>query len=138
MLARLLAADELPQVVVSTVDLEARRQLWLHPETAAAEAETQQPRPELDNPYLAPRNELEQEVAEIWARILGLEAVGVEDNYFDLGGNSLLATQIVSGLRDTFQVNVSLQSFFEGASVANVAAGIEVARWAKAESGPGD
>ncbi|MCP4654204.1 MAG: hypothetical protein GY856_02175, partial [bacterium] len=47
--------------------------------------------------------------------------------------NSLLATQIVSGLRDAFQVSVSLQSFFEGASVANVAAGIEMARWTGAE-----
>ncbi len=77
-LARLLAAEELPQVVVvSTVDLEARQQLWLHPEAAVDEAETQRPRPELDNPYLAPRNEIEREVAEIWVRILGLDTVGV-------------------------------------------------------------
>ncbi|WP_129677446.1 AMP-binding protein [Candidatus Chloroploca sp. Khr17] len=52
-------------------------------------------RPDLDTPFVAPRNELEQQLAVIWAELLELDKVGVEDNFFELGGDSILAMRMV-------------------------------------------
>jgi acyl carrier protein len=78
-----------------------------------------------DRPYVAPRNETEAAVAEIFARVIGLEAVGVFDNFFDLGGHSLLATQATWRLRETFGVELALRALFEAPTVAELAGVIE-------------
>ena len=57
----------------------------------------------------------------MWGELLGREQIGVYDNFFELGGHSLLATQVVSRVRDTFQVRLSLRSFFEKPTVASLA-----------------
>ena len=75
--------------------------------------------------YLAPRTPLEVDVADIFQQILGLNQVGVHDNFFDLGGHSLIATQVVSRLRKKLQVEVTLLSFFQGPTVAELAKTIE-------------
>ncbi|HEY6361689.1 MAG TPA: amino acid adenylation domain-containing protein [Vicinamibacterales bacterium] len=76
-------------------------------------------------PYVAPRNELEEQLAEIWTKVLSAERVGVHDNFFELGGNSLLATQLVFRVRDAFQVELPLFRLFEAATVAKLAVIIE-------------
>jgi|SoiMethySBSTD1v2_1073268.scaffolds.fasta_scaffold288520_2 aryl carrier-like protein len=53
-------------------------------------------RPELAEPYVAPRNERERTLAEIWGRALGLQQVGVHDHFIELGGDSMLAIQIMA------------------------------------------
>ncbi|MBW4505896.1 MAG: amino acid adenylation domain-containing protein [Scytonematopsis contorta HA4267-MV1] len=78
-------------------------------------------RPELEAVYIAPRSLLEKEMAEIWAQVLSIEKVGIHDNFFDLGGHSLLITQLLAEIRDRFKVNLSLRSLFELPTVANVA-----------------
>jgi hypothetical protein len=60
----------------------------------------EQTRPELEAVYVAPRTPIEAQLAEIWAKLLGLEKVGIHDNFFDLGGHSLLITQGASMVRD--------------------------------------
>lgn len=87
-------------------------------------------RRELLENYVAPRNPIEQEIADIWAQVLKLDRVGVDDNFFELGGYSLLAIQIVSRLRQALQVEIPLPSLFELPTVAELANRVESLRWA--------
>jgi len=79
-------------------------------------------RPELDIPFVAPRTPVETELAQIWAKVLSVEQVGIHDRFFDLGGHSLNATQVVSQVTKQFQIEVPLQSLFESPTVAEMAA----------------
>lgn len=81
----------------------------------------EQARPELPQAFVAPRTPVEQEIAEMWAEVLGLERVGVDDNFFDLGGHSLLAIQLFSRLTAAFQINLPLARLFEAPTVAELA-----------------
>ena len=67
-------------------------------------------RPELDEQYVAPRTALERVLCEIWAEGLALDRVGLRDAFVALGGNSLLATQLVSRVRDVFGLDLPLKS----------------------------
>ena len=87
-------------------------------------------RPELGKAFVAPRTPTEQVVAAIWSQILGLEQVGVHDNFFDLGGHSLSATRIISRLHAAFDLNLPLRSLFEAPTVASLATYVETMRWA--------
>jgi len=87
-------------------------------------------RPVLERAFVAPRNRIEEILAETWAKVLGLEQVGIHDNFFELGGHSLLATQVVARLRDAFQVELPLRIVFECPTIAELA---ETIRGAGAE-----
>jgi amino acid adenylation domain-containing protein len=63
--------------------------------------------------FVAPRSETEKRVAAMWGDVLRREEIGIYDNFFDLGGNSLLATQVVSRVRDVFQQEFPVRSLFE-------------------------
>jgi thioesterase domain-containing protein/acyl carrier protein len=75
-------------------------------------------RPQLSHAYVAPRNELEQKLADIWQTFLGIEQVGIFDNFFDLGGNSLLAVQLVAKLREAQQMDFSAHSLLNAPTIA--------------------
>ncbi|MCU1758285.1 non-ribosomal peptide synthetase [Pseudomonas sp. 14P_8.1_Bac3] len=75
--------------------------------------------------YQAPRNELEQTLAAIWAEVLKVGQVGIRDNFFELGGHSLLATQIASRVQKTLQRDVPLRAMFECSTVEELAGYIE-------------
>jgi phthiocerol/phenolphthiocerol synthesis type-I polyketide synthase E len=82
-------------------------------------------RPQLSVAPVAPRTEVEALVAKVWQEMLGLDEVGVEDPFVDLGGHSLIATQITSRLREIFETDVGTDRFFALETVAAVAAEIE-------------
>jgi NAD(P)-dependent dehydrogenase (short-subunit alcohol dehydrogenase family) len=83
------------------------------------------PRPNLNNPYVEPTNELEQAVAEIIQDLLGIEQVGIHDNFFQLGGNSLIGTQVVSRIRHIFQIDLPLRVLFDSNTVAQMSLLVE-------------
>jgi acyl-coenzyme A synthetase/AMP-(fatty) acid ligase/acyl carrier protein len=78
-------------------------------------------RPELQTPFVSPRTPLEEELAGIWAEVLGLDQVGIHDSFLDLGGDSLLATQIISRVINAFGVELPVKSLLQAPSVAEMA-----------------
>jgi amino acid adenylation domain-containing protein len=78
-----------------------------------------------DDEYVAPRSPVEERVAGILASLLGIERVGVLDNFFMLGGHSMLGTQLITRLREVFSVPVALRTIFERPTVAALSAEIE-------------
>ncbi|MDB9513950.1 amino acid adenylation domain-containing protein [Kamptonema animale CS-326] len=80
--------------------------------------------------YVAPRTEVEEVLAQIWAKVLGKQQVSVCDNFFELGGHSLLATQLISRIRDAFQIELSVRNLFESPTTASLAKYIETVCWA--------
>ncbi|MHC5724335.1 MAG: non-ribosomal peptide synthetase [Nostoc sp.] len=80
--------------------------------------------------YVAPRSQVEELLAQIWAKVLGIEQVGIHDNFFELGGHSLLATQLTSRIRDTFQIDLPVRNLFEAPTVEQLARYIDTMCWA--------
>lgn len=70
--------------------------------------------------YVAPRTEIEVKIAQIWSQVLRLDTIGVDDNFFALGGNSLLATQVISRLHQAFEIKLSFLNFFSAPTVAGL------------------
>jgi amino acid adenylation domain-containing protein len=87
-------------------------------------------------PYVAPRNRVEEILCGIWEKVLGIERVGIEDNFFALGGHSLSATQLISRVRKTFDINLPFPQFFEAPTIARLAAVIEQALLTEIEQIP--
>jgi amino acid adenylation domain-containing protein len=76
------------------------------------------PRPEataeVSAGFVAPETSVEKKLAEMWLQVLKIDQVGIYDNFFDLGGHSLMATQIISQVRDVLQFELPLQVLFSG------------------------
>ncbi|HEU4562389.1 MAG TPA: amino acid adenylation domain-containing protein, partial [Longimicrobium sp.] len=84
-----------------------------------------------ENRHLAPRTPVEEVLAGIWAEVLGLERVGVEDDFFERGGHSLLAMRVLSRVRDVFGVELPVRAIFDGPTVAQTAERVEEIRRAE-------
>jgi acyl carrier protein len=125
-----------PHVIVSTLDLHARlsqtqEDLVAQPLTFAAPEKEEQgkqgryPRPALQTIFISPDGELEKRIAEIWQSLLGMDAVGINDDLFELGGDSLLGIQLLSRVRSAFAVDLRPADFFRSPTVAGLAALVE-------------
>ncbi|WP_390625552.1 MULTISPECIES: non-ribosomal peptide synthetase [Calothrix] len=75
--------------------------------------------------YIAPRNPIEELLAQIWSQVLKVERVSIDDNFFELGGHSLLATQLLSRIRTSFKVELPLRELFATTTLAELAQAIE-------------
>jgi acyl carrier protein len=78
-------------------------------------------RPEMEATYLAPRNEIETMLAAIWQDALRLDKVGVHDNFFDLGGHSLLMVQVHSKMREALKKDIAMVDLFQYPTVSALA-----------------
>ena len=79
-------------------------------------------RPELSTAYAAPTNEIETALVSIWEKILDVRPIGINDNFFDLGGHSLSATRVVSRIFTRYQFEMPLQSLFQSPTIVEMAA----------------
>jgi acyl carrier protein len=77
--------------------------------------------------FVAARSRTEQELAEVWGQLLQIEPIGVRDNFFDLGGHSLMATQLVSRILNRFAVDLKLQVVFNEPTIEGLATLIDSA-----------
>jgi phthiocerol/phenolphthiocerol synthesis type-I polyketide synthase E len=127
---RLLSRFVPSEIIVSTADLRTRIQKAKAATSSAAaermdkkaqKARPLHPRPSLKTPYVAPGNDLEQEIVNIWQAILGIEKIGIHDNFIELGGHSLLGVQIINRLRDAYQLNIPIDTIFKSPTVTEMA-----------------
>jgi len=132
-LERILALGAGPRIAVSTSDLQARIDRWvglkeLRRSTGrdGGKAERRERRGVMTL-YTAPCGELEVALVELWQDLLGVEPVGIYDNFFQLGGHSLLGMQLNARLRQTFAIDLPLRVLFESPTVADLAAVVESA-----------
>ncbi|MEA2694109.1 MAG: hypothetical protein QOJ16_3496, partial [Acidobacteriota bacterium] len=79
-------------------------------------------RPELESAYTAPVSPAERRIAEVWQRVLRLEKVGIDDNFFDAGGHSLLMVEVQAQLQEVLATEIDLVALFEHATVRSLAA----------------
>ncbi len=123
---RILSIQKINQVIVSSTDLQARIERWIKPKEVLDEKTFQALhfRPNLSNNYVPPRSEVEQKIADIWQEILGIQKIGIFDNFLEIGGDSLLSVQITArankeGLRFTNQHLFDYPTIAELAEIAN-------------------
>jgi thioesterase domain-containing protein/NAD(P)-dependent dehydrogenase (short-subunit alcohol dehydrogenase family) len=116
---RAIAADG-AQVLVSSLDLDA----LVKQANAPVATETEGPgfaRPELETAYVAPRNSVERTLAGFWSDLLGVAEVGVEDDFFTLGGHSLIAVRLFAMIRRQWKVDFPISVLFEAPTIARCA-----------------
>jgi acyl transferase domain-containing protein/acyl carrier protein len=122
---RLLSSDASGQVIVSTGDLEQRMNLWvkaIHADIEENAGGERHQQAELDTDYVPPGNEIEQTIIDIWQDLLGIQRLGINDNFFDLGGNSLIGLKVISRLKKQTGIDIPVVALFEGPTVASLAA----------------
>jgi acyl transferase domain-containing protein len=130
---RVLSRGLVPQIAISQLDLKVQIERWIKRKSWQGTEDNKvretvsslYPRSNRRNPYVAPSNETELRIAKRYQELLGIEQVGVHDNFFDLGGNSLIGTQLIAQLRQDFQVELPLRFLLEAPSVAELALAIE-------------
>jgi acyl carrier protein len=71
--------------------------------------------------YTAPRNEIEETIAQVWQEVLGFTRISIDSNFFDISGDSLTATQLVNRLKLVYEVEIPLKRFFESPTIAQLA-----------------
>lgn len=80
------------------------------------------PRPKLKTPYVPPETELEKRIAAICARVLGIAEIGIDDIFFDLGGDSFMALQVVAGLKRDMDIELPVVTLYETLTIRSLAA----------------
>jgi acyl carrier protein len=78
-------------------------------------------RPEAKHKHIAPKSSIEKEIAAVWEQVLKMDGVGIHDNFFDLGGHSLLMAQVHSRLQEIFKKDLPLIKLLEHPTVSSLA-----------------
>jgi thioesterase domain-containing protein/NAD(P)-dependent dehydrogenase (short-subunit alcohol dehydrogenase family)/acyl carrier protein len=120
-LERLLAADFGPQVIVSSIPLDALIEQVHAAAPMASTSGAKFGRPSLANEYKAPRDALETSLAELWRELLGVDRVGVEDDFFALGGHSLIAVRLFVQIRKKLGADYPISVLYEAPTIARLA-----------------
>ncbi len=112
--SQFVVLEQLPRTLSGKIDRQALPALEERATPAAGEAAVE-----------GPRNAIEKTVAEIFAEVLGLEQVGIHDNFFERGGHSLLVIQVLARVQQAYEIELPLGSLFEAPTVAGLASLVE-------------
>lgn len=126
---RILQGCITPQVIVSTKDLMAAIEQSNYLEQAgikdtvedATASKESHPRPDLENEYVSPKSDIEKKLAELWQEVLGIDKVGIQDDFFALGGDSLLLIQFHTKLKEKFETDIAVVDLYKYNTVASLA-----------------
>ncbi|HEX4164567.1 MAG TPA: SDR family NAD(P)-dependent oxidoreductase [Bryobacteraceae bacterium] len=123
------------QIVVSTRDLASLQKMEADLEASVrtvvqAEHREQGSHGGQNGELSAAEDEVEAFIAGLWQELLGVDSVGINDNFFQLGGHSLMGTQVLSRVRERYRVSLPLRIVFEAATPAELAQRIRVMSWA--------
>lgn len=86
--------------------------------------------------FAPPETDTQERLAAIWMEVLGQERIGIDDNFFTLGGHSLKATQVVSRIREAFEIEMPLRNFFAASTISGLAKEVERRVGAEAPKAP--
>jgi acyl carrier protein len=119
--------DNLHRVTVSTVDLSLRLEKKKDKKASRQESfsEPTHPRPELTTPYAAPGTKTQQVLAAIWQEFMGIRQIGIHDDFFELGADSLKALTVMARIHEKLNVEVSITDIFTSPTIAGLAEYIE-------------
>ncbi|MEO1085056.1 MAG: SDR family NAD(P)-dependent oxidoreductase, partial [Acidobacteriota bacterium] len=125
MVSRIVAGARADRVIVSTSDVAARYDLWVRRRGVAPESEaTATAERRLETPSVPPENELQALILGVWSEQLGIADLGIHDNFFDLGGSSLIALKLAGRLGKALDRDVPVVTLFEAPTVATLAAAL--------------
>jgi amino acid adenylation domain-containing protein len=124
--ARIVDHPLTSQVIVASADVNARYAQWLKPQpTAAIETKQTHGRPELDVAFAQATTQTERTVSRIWCDLLGYKQIGVHDDFFELGGDSMLGIRLIGNISHAFGHRLPLTIFLEHPTVHKMALAIE-------------
>ncbi len=140
---RMLAVDFSPQIIACTVPLRPWLERLGREATAGrgngldSEGGAMLARPRVSANHAPPRDDVEREIARQWSALLGVDEVGIHDDFFELGGQSLIAARLFQGLSKAYGIDLPLSSLFQAPTIAGSAALLR-ARLGLPEPGPDD
>lgn len=121
--------DRLPEAMIPTIF----QQLESFPKTVSGKIDRRSlPEPQLqqpNRPLIAPRTPIEVELVKIWQKVLEVNPISIEDNFFALGGHSLLITQLMSSIDLAFQIKIPIKTLFESPTLTRMADSIDTLLW---------
>jgi acyl transferase domain-containing protein/thioesterase domain-containing protein/D-arabinose 1-dehydrogenase-like Zn-dependent alcohol dehydrogenase/acyl carrier protein len=107
---------------------------WFESQVTEEKELVAKPRPMSAQTYIAPRTEIEEKLVAIWQKFLGIAPIGVEDDFFEFGGDSLLAVQLTTYVRTQLQVELSTQALLNAPTIANF---VKLLKHAETQNTPG-
>lgn len=127
----ILSWNKASHIIISTADIREKIEKWLQFDTQNEQNEItkpqnsprhpQQQRSNLTSSYVPPRDPLEQEMANIWQEFFGIEPVGINDDFFELGGDSLKATILIGKIHKKMNVKIPLPELFKNSTIEKMA-----------------
>jgi len=110
-----------PQVILSSLDLDALVAQAGQSDDDDSEDGQKFARPQLDSDFVAPEGPIEERLAGFWQDLLGVDEIGAEDSFFDLGGHSLIAVRLFAQVRKAFDVDFPISVLFEAPTIRKIA-----------------
>ncbi len=109
------------QIIFSSLDLDGLMVQAADSAGPAEDSDQKFQRPELDSDYVAPDNDIERRLAGMWQELLGIDEIGAEDSFFDLGGHSLIAVRLFAQIRKAYNVDFPISVLFEAPTIRKCA-----------------